>query len=63
MNTPEQTVLCPLGHIVTASPLGRDFAGSFLEAKIVAHQRGGSQWVVKCEGAALATLTEKENAR
>ncbi len=44
-------VLCPLGHLVTSSKLGRDFAGGFLEAKIGGHQHGSRPWIVTCEGA------------
>jgi len=51
------TVLCPAGHLVAAVQTGPDFAGSYLEAKISAHQaatREGSTdrlWTVTCAGA------------
>jgi hypothetical protein len=44
------TVLCPLGHIVTAREAGPDLAGSDFLARVVAHQSGQRVWRVTCEG-------------
>ena len=43
-------VKCPAGHLVTSRKLDKDFAGSFMAAKISHHQVHGD-WIVECDGA------------
>lgn len=46
------TVLCPVGHLVTARAHGPDLAGSAFMADVTAHQHGSRPWTVTCHGAA-----------
>lgn len=45
------SVTCPFGHIVTGGMLDSNWGGSWIEAKISAHQSGYSIWRVECDGA------------
>ena len=45
------SVLCPLGHLVTAHRTDDGtFGGSWFEAAVSAHQSGLRPWVVECGG-------------
>lgn len=56
------SVLCPLGHLVTSGPMTPDtWPGSWIEAKIAAHQARSPQWRVTCDGALPPPRTRKEN--
>lgn len=45
------SILCPLGHSVSAVMLDENWGGSAIESQIANHQHGSIPWTVKCYGA------------